>query len=274
MIKSISAWAFDPNRPLPEVFKLARDHGFEAVEVAFGMDGPLNPATTQDDCREIVAQAQDAGIVLSSVASGLGWSNPITSTDPVVAQRGVELTAQTLRAAAWLGLDAILLVPGGVGATFNPQLKDAPYDQAYANAQKCLRELIPVAQETGVSIGVENVWNMFLLSPLETRNFIDELGSDKVGSYFDVGNVIYSGYAEQWISILGERIKRVHFKDFKRDVGNISGFCDLLDGDVDYPAVMKALREIGYDGPVTAEFFTCEADLGKISSAMDKILEM
>ena len=100
---------------------------------------------------------------------------------------------------------------------------------------------------------------------------MDEIGSDNVGVYFDVGNVILTGYPEQWIHILGQRIKRIHFKDFKRDVGNLSGFCDLLDGDVNFPAVMAALREIGYTGPVTSEFFNCEADLPKISAAMDEI---
>ena len=86
--------------------------------------------------------------------------------------------------------------------------------------------------------------------------------------------MLQTGYPEQWIRILGSRIKRVHFKDFKRSIGNIDGFCDLLDGDVDYAAVMAALREVGYDNSVTAEFFNCESDLPKISAAMDKILAM
>jgi L-ribulose-5-phosphate 3-epimerase len=102
--------------------------------------------------------------------------------------------------------------------------------------------------------------------------FIDDVGSERVGSYFDVGNVILTGFPEDWIHILEGRIVRVHFKDFKRDVGNLSGFCDLLDGDVDFPAVMDALGTVGYNGPVTAEFFDCEGDLPKISAAMDKIL--
>jgi L-ribulose-5-phosphate 3-epimerase len=116
------------------------------------------------------------------------------------------------------------------------------------------------------------VWNMLLLSPLELRDFLDKVGSPRVGSYFDVGNAVASGYPEQWIKILGSRIARVHFKDFKRDVATLDGFCDLLDGDTDYPAVMMALREVGYDGPVTAEFFDSEANLPKISAAMDRIL--
>ena len=121
---------------------------------------------------------------------------------------------------------------------------------------------------------IENVWNRFLLSPLEFRDFLDKVGSDYVGCYFDVGNVILTGYPEQWVKILGSRIKRVHLKDFKKSVGTLDGFCDLLDGDVDYAAVMVALRDTGYDGPVTAEYFDCEADLPKISAAIDRILQM
>jgi hexulose-6-phosphate isomerase len=126
----------------------------------------------------------------------------------------------------------------------------------------------------GVAIGVENVWNKFLLSPLEMRDFLDKIASENVACYFDVGNVVLTGYPEQWIDILGHRIKRVHLKDFKRSVGTLDGFCDLLDGDVDYAAVMAALRRVGYDGPLTAEFFNCEGKLEQLSSAMDRILAM
>lgn len=273
MLKSISIWAFDPERPLAEVCKMAKDNGFQGVEAAIGSGG-LTLQSTPDDCKRFVEQAQQAGITLSSLASAGGWQSPITSTEEAVRRRGIEETAQSLRIAQWLGLDAILLVPGGVAADFIPGFKGAPYEVAYENAMNGLNELKAVAEETGVSIGVENVWNKFLLSPLEMRDFVDKTGSDKVGVYFDTGNVILTGYAEQWIRILGKRIKRVHFKDFKLSVGTIDGFCDLLEGDVNYPEVMKSLREIGYDGPVTAEFFGVENELRKISDAMDKILAM
>src|SRR5690606_20026261 len=174
----------------------------------------------------------------------------------------------------WLGVDAILCVPGGVAADFIEGFKGAPYEVAYDNALDAMQQLKATAEEHGVAIGIENVWNMSLLSPLEMRSFVDSVGSTHAGVYFDVGNVISTGFPEQWIRILGHRIKRVHFKDFKRSVGTLDGFCDLLEGDVDYPAVMKALRDIGYDGPVTSEFFGAEKDLAKISSAMDKILAM
>ncbi|HOE09649.1 MAG TPA: TIM barrel protein, partial [Treponemataceae bacterium] len=119
-------------------------------------------------------------------------------------------------------------------------------------------------------------WNKFLLSPLEMRDFIDKINSPFVGAYFDVGNVIYSGYPEHWIKILGNRIKKVHFKDYRRDVGNLFGFVDLLSGDVNYPAVVKELQNIGYDSFVTAEMtpykYYKEQLIYTTSLAMDKIL--
>jgi hexulose-6-phosphate isomerase len=112
---------------------------------------------------------------------------------------------------------------------------------------------VPTAEKIGVTIAVENVWNKFLLSPLEMRGFIDSFKSKRVGAYFDVGNVLLTGYPEQWIKILGKRIKRIHIKDFKKSVGTVDGFVDLLKGDVDFTAVKKALAAIGYKGYVTAE---------------------
>jgi len=274
MLKSISVWAFDPARPLDEVFALAKENGFPAVEVAIAEDGPITPQSTEEDCKRILEQAEKAGIVIPSMASGGGWSLPISCTDEATRRKGIDFIASSLRVAKWLNLDTILVVPGGVAADFIPGFKGAPYEVAYKNAADAIRELTPIADETQVSIGIENVWNKFLLSPLEMRQFIDDQKSDYVGSYFDVGNVIQTGFPEQWIRILGKRIKKVHFKDFKESVGTLDGFCDLLDGDVDYAEVMKALREIGYDGPVTAEFFACENDLSKISEAMDRILTM
>ena len=274
MLKGISVWAFDAQRPLPEVFEMAKQNGFEAVEVAIALDGPITPQSSAEDCRRIVEQADDAGIRLCSLASGMGWQFPMTTPNEKTRSKGIEYTEASLRVAKMLGLDTILCVPGGVGAEFVEGFEGAPYEVAYENALAALQELKSVAEETGVAIGVENVWNKFLLSPLEFRDFLDKVGSDQVGVYFDAGNVLLTGYPEQWISILGQRIKRVHFKDFKRDIGNIDGFCDLLDGDVDYGLVMKSLRDIGYDRSVVAEFFGVEDDLAKISKAMDRILEM
>jgi len=179
--------------------------------------------------------------------------------------------------ASWLGCDTILVVPGAVSVSFAPDLGVVSYDVAYSRALLSLKELAPFAESLKVSIGVENVWNNFLLSPLEMRDFIDEVGNPYVGSYFDVGNVLYSGYPEQWIKILGKRIKKVHFKDYKKAVGTLDGFVDLLAGDVNYPAVVGALNKIGYNDYVTAEMlppYKCypEQIIYNTSNSMNKIL--
>lgn len=265
MTISLSIWAFDKDRSLSDAFRMAKAAGFEGVEVAIAAAGPITPASTQADCDAIRAQAEAAGIELVALASGMGWQNPVTSPNPDVRRKGVELVKDSLRVARQLGLDGLLFVPGGVNA-------DIPYDVAYENALSATREIAPFAEEYKVHLGIENVWNRFLLSPLEMRDFIDKVSSPYVGAYFDVGNVVVNGHPEQWIRILGNRVKKVHFKDFKRSIGNITGFCDLTDGDVDWPRVLAALAEIGYDGPVTAEFFNCEADIEKIGAAMHTIM--
>lgn len=278
MLKSISAWAFDPARPAADVFRLAREHGFEGVEVSIGGEGfPLSYQVTLDstpeECAQVLEAAESAGVKLASMASGFGWDLPITSSDGGVRARAVETAKRALRVASYLKLDAMLLVPGGVGADFIEGFVVTDYEEAYANALDSLKQIAPIAEEVGVSVGVENVWNRFLLSPLEFRAFLDEVNSPRVGCYFDVGNVVLLGYPEQWARILGERIVRVHFKDFQKKVGTLDGFCPLREGDVDWPMVMAALRSAGYDGPVTAEFFGVEDQLPAISRAMDAILE-
>ncbi len=277
MLKSISTWAFDPSRSPQEVFSLARKHGFEAVEVSVGSEGfPLsyqvNFDSTPDECARVREVAEKEGIQLASMASGFGWDFPITSANPETRAKGVELAQKALRVCSYLGLDAMLLVPGGVGADFIPGFVVTDYEEAWNNALASLKEIAPVAEEVGVTVGVENVWNKWLLSPLEFRAFLQEVNAPRVGCYFDVGNVVLTGYPEQWVRILSERITRVHFKDFKKSVGTLDGFCPLLEGDTDYPAVVQALEKVGYDGPVTAEFFGVEDQLADISRAMDTIL--
>ena len=141
---------------------------------------------------------------------------------------------------------------------FLPEAEVIPYDVCHDRASEALRQILPAAEQAGVALCIENVWNKFLLSPLEMRDFMDSFNSEMVGAYFDVGNVLLTGYPEHWIRILGRRIKRVHIKDFKRSVGTVEGFVDLLEGDVDFQAVQQALSDIGYDGYVTAEMLPFE----------------
>ena len=176
-----------------------------------------------------------------------------------------------------LGADTILVIPGVVNVSFSMPEKKVAYDVVYNRALEGLNELKSYAEELQVNIGLENVWNKFLLSPMEMRDFIDKIGSDYVGSYLDIGNTVYCGYPEDWVRILGNRIKKIHFKDYREQAGGLHGFVDLLAGDVDYPEVVKALKEIGYNDWVSAEMIPnykhhTDAIIYNTSYAMDRIL--
>jgi L-ribulose-5-phosphate 3-epimerase len=242
----INRWTLPPALSLAECFTLAKRSGFDSIEINIAEDGELRPDTTEAGVKAIVASAASAGIELSSLSTGLGWKYPITSPDAKVREQGMDRIKSQLQAAAWMGVDTILVVPGIVNA-------EIAYDDAYARALACLRQVAPEAERLGVSIGVENVWNKFLLSPLEFAQFVDEVASQFVGAYFDVGNVLLYGFPEQWIRILNSRIKKVHVKDFRTNIGNGSGFCNPLQGDVAWYKVKAALKEIGYDEYITGE---------------------
>jgi len=276
MKKGISIWSFaEPD--LRKCFELAKDAGFDGVEVALDENGPVSMQSTKEDILAVKEMAREVGVELYSVASGLYWTYNYTSENEDNRKKAKEITKKQLQVASWLGCDTILVVPGAVNVAFEPGSEIVEYDVAYERALSALKELAPVAEELKVSIGVENVWNKFLLSPMEMRDFIDAVGSPYVGSYFDVGNVLFCGYPEHWVKILGSRIKKVHFKDYRRNVGSLDGFVDLLAGDVDYKSVKAALDKIGYDNWVTAEMLPPYAQypetiIYNTSNAMDKIL--
>ncbi len=275
MKKGISIWAF-PNQEPRDCFRMAKRFGYDGIELSFDESGPISPQSAETELMEIRKAAESHGLSLYSLASGLYWSISLTAEDPAERERAEQLVRKQLDAAAALGCDTILILPGmvsGLGAA-DPVV---PYEIVYERAQAALSRLAEYAEKKRVTIGIENVWNKFLLSPMEMRDFIDRIGSQRVAAYFDVGNVVRDGYPEQWIRILGHRIAKVHFKDYKRAIGTISGFVELLAGDVDFAAVMRALREVGYDGWVTAEVFPSNSDfeafLRKTSEAMDCILQ-
>ena len=196
-----------------------------------------------------------AALAVSAVYSRQQWSFPITSQVKENRQRGQAIIESLARAASSLGTDVVLTLPGAVdNSLFAAEPEIVGYDIAYATAQEVLGDIAHrVARESGVILAVENTWNKFLLSPLEFARFIDEIDSPSVAAYFDVGNALRTGVPEDWIRILGRRIKRVHVKDFRNSVGNINGFVNLLEGDVDWPAVIRSLRTVGYDSWLTAE---------------------
>ena len=254
---SASYWMFEggleANKPIAEAMQEAKELGFDAIELAVAGKGVLTDQATQAQCEDIVAAAQKIGIEISSVASGESWAYSPTANDPEHRARIIDFTRKALQITKWLGSDAYLFVPGAVDVFFLPDAEVIAYDVCYQRACEAIRQILPSAEETGVAICIENVWNKFLLSPLEMRDFIDSFNSEMVRAYFDVGNVLLTGYPEQWIRILGKRIKRVHVKDFKCSIGTAEGFVDLLEGDVNFQTVKEALAEIGYDGYVTAE---------------------
>ena len=254
---SASYWIFDGgldgSLPIGSAIEQTSQLGFEAIELGIASQGVLTHNTTQAECEEIVREAEKHGLEISGVASGESWTTSPTANDEDVRKKIIDFTQKALQVTHWLGSDAYLFVPGAVEVFFLPDAEVIPYDVCYQRASEAISQLVPVAEKLGVAIAVENVWNKFLLSPLEMREFIDNFNTSQVGVYFDVGNVLLSGYPDQWIRILGSRIKRVHIKDFKRSVGTADGFVDLLEGDVDFEAVKQALSEINYDGYVTAE---------------------
>jgi hexulose-6-phosphate isomerase len=250
MKKSINVLAFPPNLSTKELFQLAKEAGLDGVEVIIGEKAnppyTLSLSISEEEAKEFKKEAEKAGIMLGTTLPGFHWQVRLTHPDPAIREKSIELTKICLRINRWLGADVLLLVPG----TVSPE---EPYDVAIERAREGIKQLIEEAEKNKVYIGVENVWNKMFMSPLEMRDFIDSFQNEWVGAYFDVGNVLNFGFPEQWIRILGKRIKAVHVKDFRLSAGNIHGFVNLLEGDVNWPEVSKALKEINYQGFITAE---------------------
>lgn len=276
MKKSINIWSFvgKTNR---QAMKLAKDAGFAGIELALGTEGEITMTSTDEQLLGIKAYAEELGIAIPSISSGLCWADSLTADDPAQRQRAHDMIVRQLYCAKMLGAETILIIPGSVSVEFVPEWPVVPYDVVYDRALEAVKKLAPIAESYGVEIGLENVWNKFLLSPLEMRNFIDAVGSHWVGAYFDVGNVVYSGYPEHWIRILGKRIKKVHFKDYRRNPGTLNAFVDLLSGDVNWPEVMKAFHDIGYEGWAAGEMipqyaYASDQIIYNTSASMERIL--
>jgi len=269
MIKAINQWCFPGVFGIKECVEAAAEFGFEGFEPAFGEDGPVSLASSKADLEAIVRLAADSKIKLTSLASGLYWKYSPSSTDAAARKKACDIIRAQIETAAALGVDAILVVPGAVN-------EETPYDEAFKLALDSIAGAVGCAEKNGVVIGIENVWNKFLLSPLEMRDFVKSFGSRYVRAYFDAGNVLSTGYPEHWIKILGGLICKVHIKDYRTGVGTLNGFVDLLSGDVNFPRVMEALKAVGYDDAIIAEVspaahFPAEA-ARRTSHAMDAIL--
>jgi len=238
-------------------FKLARDVGFEVVQV------PTEPDAGKAE--EIKKAADTAGIRIDSVMNMDHWKYPLSSSDRSAVEKSLAGMRTSLHNAKLWGADVVLLVPAVVDAKTS-------YHDAWARSQKEIRSLIPLAEELKVVIGIEEVWNKFLLSPLEMAKYIDEFQSPRIKAWFDVGNVVLYGYPQDWIHTLGKRIVKVHLKDFKRKEDGYS-WVNLGDGDVDWGAVRQAFADVGYSGSVIAELEGGdESYLRDVSGRIDRLL--
>lgn len=246
--------------PYEQRFALARQAGFEAIEI---------PTITRDEeAAEIRDASQKTGLRVHSVMNADHWRYPLSSANPEDVKRSVAGMETSLRNAKLWGADAVLLVPAVVDAATS-------YREAYVRSQQVIRErLLPMAQDLGVIIAVEEVWNKFLLSPLEFARYVDEFDSRWLQAYFDVGNVVFYGFPHDWIRTLGTRIVKVHVKDFLLDRANGRFFWkNIGEGDVDWPEVRRALGDIDYSGYITTEIQGGDlAYLKDVSARLDRFL--
>jgi hexulose-6-phosphate isomerase len=260
--KKALLWGMLPGSLQPvDRFKLAKDVGFEGVE--------MPPITDPAQCEAMRKASEQAGIRIHSVIYG-GWDPPLTHPDPAKREQSIKNAEAALNGAHLMGADGILLVPGVVNA-------ETPYKDAYERARAGIRRLAPLAESLKTQINLEEVWNNFLLSPMEFGAFVDSFKSKWINAYFDVGNVVPFAWPEDWVRTLGPRIKKVHLKDFKGGPGLFGGikgnFCALREGSIKWPEVRKAFNEIGYDGFMTTELGGGdEAYLRDVSARVDKIL--
>ncbi|HUZ47693.1 MAG TPA: sugar phosphate isomerase/epimerase family protein [Terriglobia bacterium] len=241
----------------PDRFKMLRDAGFQVTQVS----------TTPDprEAEAIKKAADAAGIRIDSVMNMAHWKYPLSSADPAVVKKSMEGMRTSLHNAHLWGSDAVLLVPAVVNA-------QTGYREAWLRSQRQIRKLIPLAEQLKVVIAIEEVWNKFLLSPLEMARYIDEFRSPWIKSWFDVGNVVFYGYPQDWIQTLGKRIAKLHLKDFKRSK-DCYAWVDLGDGDIMWPAVRSALQAIGYSGSAICELKGGdEAYLRDLSQRVDRLL--
>lgn len=244
--------------------KLTKKLGYSGLEILLTEKGDLNLNSTQKDYDNLKALSAEHGIKYCSICGSVPHDASLTSNDPMAKQRGKQLILKMLEAASALGVNAVLVIPGRV-------TEQVPYDVAYDRALQGIRELVNAAEAYKVAIAIEDVWNKMFLSPIELRGFIDEVGSKYVGAYFDIGNIVITGYPEQWIDILGKRIKKVHFKDFKREGYR---WTQLMEGDVNWKLVIEALRRAGYDDYVISEVDGDEEAFKRTALLIDQILAM
>ena len=228
---------------LDEILQLCRDAGYEALELVFSEGGDPDIDMSDDEIRQVRKRCEEAGIEVGSSIARYADRGNLLSLDPEAQEQGRRSLVRSVEIAHVLGVDAVLLHPGQLTV-------EGTYEQAWDGMLGIMKEVASIAEEKRVAVGIENVWNKFLLSSREMAEFVDAVGSEWVGTYLDTANMMAYGFPEHWIRGLGNRIVRVHFKDFDRKGRS---FVHLMDGDTDWPTVMRELRAIGYDSPVIHE---------------------
>ena len=232
-----------PKMSILERFQLAKDCGFERIECPTTRD--------QRDAEAMKSAAEKTDLPIHSVMNMDHWAYPFSSPDPAVVEKSLDGARVSIHNAHLWGATTVLLVPAVVTA-------QVTYKEAYVRSQASIRKLLPLAEELNITLAIEEVWNKFLLSPLEFAHYLDEYQSPHIKSYFDVGNVVLYGYPQDWIRTLGKRIAKLHIKDFsfKHQKGtddSVAKWVPLGEGDIDWPAVYAALHDIGYEGTATLE---------------------
>lgn len=282
MKKSINLWAFPyPDKwSLKECFELARDAGFEGVEINFNLTGEFSAESSDRQIRDVAALAKKSGVAISGVCSFLFWPYSLTHNDPAKRKRGLELADRMIEAAHLLGTENLLCVPGAVYAPWVDNFDPVPNDVCERRAKAAVKSLIPKAEKLGVFINIENIFaNGFLFSPQEMNAFVDGFKSQHVQIHFDTGNIMHYQFPEHWVPMLGKRIRNIHFKEWDKRTQefNLHTFRTLLDGTTNWPAVIQALDQVGYRGHLTFEYFHPfmhypEALIYQTSDALDRML--
>lgn len=257
MYKALNYWVFGgfgPNRTPFEFIDFAVTMQLDGIELTVG--DAIDPDITEAECVKIRDYAKSQKIGLRSLATGFYWGCSLASEDAAESTNANAFTRKYLQIAAWLGAETVLVVPGATCVAWDPSRPVQSYASVWKNSTAAIRELLPAAEKIGVDIALENVWNRFLLSPMEWKFYLEQFDSSRIGIYFDVGNCCYIGRPQDYIEILGNKVKAVHIKNFSGSdcAGGLHGFGDdLMAGDVDFTAVFTALKKAGYTGPLTAE---------------------
>jgi hexulose-6-phosphate isomerase len=282
MKKSINLWAFPyPERmTLEQSLQLAKDAGFEGIELNYDLDNDLSPKAGTKELHAIRKMADRIGIAISGLCSFLFWPYPLTSNDPEKRSRGLELAAKMTQAAHDLGTENLLVVPGAVHIPWRTDHQPVPNDVCDKRARDAVAKLLPAAEKLGVFMNIENIFfNGYLMTPGEMIGFVDSFQSDHLRVHFDTGNIMMFQFPEHWISILGSRIKNVHLKEYTKKGTDYSleTFRPLLDGTTDWPAVVEGFDKIGYRGYLTFEYFHPfqhypEALVYQTSDSLDRML--